>query len=381
MDNFTYYIPTRTVFGKGSIAQLPSLLPAGVKVGIIYGGGSIKKNGVYDQVVAALKGFSFVEFGGVEPNPVYETLMKAADLCRKEKVGFLLAVGGGSVLDGVKFIAGAAKYDGADPWDVLLGKATFKAAIPLGTVLTLPATGSECNPNSVVSRKSTHEKLYFGSELVIPKFAILDPETTFSLPTRQTVNGIVDAFVHVMEQYGTRFNDAPLQDRQAEAILSTLVEQAPIVLKNPQDYAARANIMWSATQALNMLIACGVVQDWATHMIGHELTAFYGLDHAQTLAIVMPRLLKKQMQGKKGKLEQMGKRVWGLSSGDVACQCIDRIEAFFNSIGMKTRLADYGVNAQEAAAKVRDRFAQRQTVLGENGDLTPQRVYEILEQC
>ena len=380
MHNFSYFVPTRIVFGKGSIANLSTLLPKGAKIGLIYGGGSIKKNGVYDQVIKALKGFDFVEFGGIEPNPLYETCMKAVELCKSEKVDFLLSVGGGSVLDGVKFIAGASKYTGKDPWDVLLGQDSFKAAIPLGCVLTLPATGSEANPNSVVSRKSTNEKLYFGTDLVIPRFSILDPATTFSLPTRQTVNGIVDAFVHVMEQYCTVHNDAPLQDRQAEAILSTLVEEAPLVIKNPNDYNARANIMWCATQALNTLIGCGVVQDWATHMIGHELTAFYGLDHGQTLAIVMPRLLKMQIEAKKGKLTQMAKRVWGLSSGDLASQSIDRMEGFFNAIGMKTKLADYGVNAKEAAAKVRDRFKERGTVLGENGALTPEKVYEIIAQ-
>ena len=295
MLNFTYYNPVQSVFGRGSIAELPKVMPACEKVLLTYGGGSIKRNGVYEQVHAALKGRRLLEFGGIEPNPRYETCMKAVELARAEGVDFLLAVGGGSTIDGTKFIAAAVPYKAKDPWDMLTNWARVPAnPLPLGCVLTLPATGSEMNGGAVVSRESTNEKLFFHSPHVFPRFSILDPETTYSLPARQTANGVVDAFVHTTEQYLTYPADAPLQDRQAEAILLTLVEEGPKALADPQNYAVRANLMWCATQALNGLIGCGVPQDWTTHMIGHELTALYGIDHAQSLAIVLPGVLQHQ---------------------------------------------------------------------------------------
>jgi len=300
MDNFTYYNPVKIVFGRRSIAQLPRLVPAGAKILLTYGGGSIKRNGVYDQVVAALKKNPPAEFAGIEPNPRYETCMKAVERVRAEGFDFLLAIGGGSVLDGTKFIAAASVYKGKDPWDMMFNPARVPAdALPIGCVMTLPATGSEMNGGAVITREATKDKLAVRSSHLFPRFSILDPETTFTLPPRQTANGVVDAFVHVMEQYLTYPADAPLQDRQAEAILLTLVEEGPKALAEPWNYVVRASLMWCATQALNGLIGCGVPQDWATHAIGHELTALYGIDHAQSLAIILPGMMQQQIDRKR----------------------------------------------------------------------------------
>ncbi len=380
MNNFTYRNPVELVFGKGTIAELRRLVPQGDKVLFAYGGGSIKKNGVYDQVRAALEGRDVLEFAGIEPNPRYETCMKAVDLCRREGVGFLLAVGGGSVLDAVKFIAAAVPFQG-EPWDILAKHAKVEAALPLGSVLTLPATGSEMNGNSVISRDETREKLAFYSPLVYPKFSILDPETTFTLPPRQTANGVVDAFAHTMEQYMTYPADAPLQDRMAEAILSTLIEIGPKLLEHPHDYQLRANMMWTATMALNGLIGLGVPQDWATHGIGHELTALYGMDHGQTLAVVMPAVWRFKFADKKAKLAQYAKRVWGVAGTEEekAKAAIEKTEEFFRLLGVKTRLAEYG--AENAVEQVPPRLAQRGVVLGERRDIGPDQVREILRLC
>ncbi len=378
MQNFTYHNPVKIVFGKGTIKELAALVPKKGKLLMTYGGGSIKANGVYDQVKKALGRRSLIEFGGIEPNPRYETLMKAVEICRREGVGFVLAVGGGSVLDGTKFIALAACFEGGDPWDILAREARPKKALPLGCVLTLPATGSEMNMFAVISRESTQEKLAFGDPLAYPRFSILDPETTCTLPERQTQNGIADAFAHVMEQYMTFPADAPLQDRQAEAVLQTLVEAGPRVLREPRDYGARASIMWAATQALNGLIACGVPQDWTTHMIGHELTALYGLDHAQTLVIMMPAVWKHQKAAKEKKLAQYGQRVWNLGEGlDRAGAAIEKTEQFFRSLGMKTRLSDYGIDANRFV-EIGERFARRGQRLGEHQAIGKQEVVEIL---
>lgn len=381
MNNFDYQNPVRIVFGKGSIAQLAELIDPGQKVLMTYGGGSIKRNGVYEQVIEAMKGHSLLEFGGIEPNPTYETCMQAVELAKAEKVDFLLSVGGGSVLDGTKFIAAAAKFSG-DPWDILAKGAAVTEAIPLGDILTLPATGSEMNCFSVVSRKSTQEKLAFGQPSVFPAFSILDPETTYSLPTKQLRNGLVDTFVHVMEQYATHDVGSALQDRQAEAIVRTLIEISPDVL-GKQDYASRADFMWAATNALNGLINCGVVQDWATHMIGHEITAFFGLAHAETLAIVLPGIWKHQFENKKGKLAQLARRVWHVVDGDETSQAsaaIDKTIAFFHSVGMPTTLGDYGID-QADIAKIVDRFAERKTTVGEHGNIGAEQVGEILRLC
>jgi len=347
---------------------------------MVYGGGSIKRNGVYEQVKAALGARTIFEFAGIEPNPQYETCMKAVEICRSEKVDFLLSVGGGSVLDGTKFIAAATGFSGPDPWAILNG-AKVETAISLGCVLTLPATGSEMNSGSVISRESIQEKLCFFSNLSYPKFSILDPETTFSLPPGQTANGIVDIFVHVLEQYATFPAKAPLQDRLAESILQTLIEEAPKVRANPRDYESRANIMWCGTQALNGNIGLGVPQDWSTHGIGHEITAFYGLDHAQTLAILWPGVARNRISNKLGKLSQFGRRVWNLEGNDaeVAEKAIQCTEKFFVEVGCPVHLSAYGIDAAEAASRVVTRFRDRgMGGIGEKGDLTPDQVEKVI---
>lgn len=382
MFNFEFVNPTKILFGKGQIASISKEIPAGAKVLVTYGGGSVKQNGALDQVLTALAGRTVLEFGGIEPNPEYATLMRAVALARKEDVDLLLAVGGGSVLDGTKFIAAAVPFQG-EPWDIPQKNAQVHSAIPLATVLTLPATGSESNPFAVISRAETGEKLAFSSPHVFPKFAVLDPETTFSLPPRQVANGVVDAFVHTMEQYLTFPVQAHLQDRFAESILQTLVEVGPRTLAEPRNYDLRATFVWTATLALNGLIGCGVPQDWATHMIGHELTALYGIDHARTLAIVLPHLLREQKEGKGDKLVQFAERVWGIREGSREEKIeagIARMEAFFQSLGVPTKMAQYEVKP-DTPTSVADRLASRGAAkLGERGDITPERVRAILSR-
>ncbi|MBN2046842.1 MAG: iron-containing alcohol dehydrogenase [Anaerolineaceae bacterium] len=383
MKTFEFYNRTRVVLGQNTISRIADLVPRGAKVLLTYGGGSIKANGVYAQVMDALKGFDVVEFGGIEPNPLYETLMKAVEVVQSEQIDFILAVGGGSVVDGSKFIAAAVKLPAdVDPWAILADQVEVTDALPLACVLTLPATGTESNPNAVISRKETTEKLSFAADAVFPVFAILDPLTTYTLPEKQVRNGIVDAFTHVMEQYMTQPCAAPLQDRFAESILQTLVEIAPDAMKiETPDYDARANLMWCATMALNTLIGKGVVTDWATHGIGHELTAFYGVAHAESLAIVMPGLFRHEKELKRAKLLQYAERVWGITGDDedaVIEAAIARQESFYHSIGMPTRLSDYGIDAEEAATRIEERFAERGTVLGEADNITPKVTGEIL---
>lgn len=383
MFNFSYQNPTRIVFGEGQIKQLSALIPAGSKVLLTYGGGSIKQNGVYSQVMQALQGFDVIEFSGIEPNPSFETLLKATELVQTQGITFLLPVGGGSVVDGTKFIAAAALFEG-DPWDILARRAPVKQALPLGCVLTLPATGTESNGNSVVTRYSTQEKLSFASPLVYPQFAVLDPTVTYSLPPKQVANGVVDAFVHVMEQYMTYPVHAAVQDRFAEGLLLTLLEQGPLALKDPHNYDVRANVMWAATMALNGLIGQGVPQDWATHMIGHEITALYGLDHAQTLAIVLPALLQQQRQQKREKLLQYGRRVFQLQHTDeerLIDETIAHTRAFFEQMGVPTRLADYGIGADAVDALVAKLQQHQMLKLGEHGDITLDVSRAILSQA
>ncbi|HNX79479.1 MAG TPA: iron-containing alcohol dehydrogenase [Prolixibacteraceae bacterium] len=383
MYNFEYKNPVKIIFGKGQIAKLRGELPQSQKILLLYGGGSIFRNGVYDQVKSALEGFPMLEFGGIEANPTYETCMKAVEVVSQEKVEFILAVGGGSVLDAAKFIAAAAMFEGSDPWDILTGKYSqpIVKAIPIGTVLTLPATGSEMNGNSVISRKSTTEKLAFSSPAVMPRFSVLDPECIFSLPDRQVANGVADAFVHVMEQYLTFPVNAPLQDRLAEGILLTLIEEGPKILAVRNDYEAAANFMWSATMALNGLIGQGVPQDWATHGIGHELTAFHGIDHGRTLAIVLPGVMKSMRAQKEAKILQYGERIWGIASGTIPeriDQAIARTVDFFESLGIPTRLPDYEVGS-ETIDRICQRFEVRKSRLGEHGDIDFRVVRAILE--
>ena len=385
MLNFELYNPTQYVFGKDQTQKLATLVPQNAKVLLAYGGGSIFKNGVYDQVKAALEGFEVIEFGGIEPNPRFETLMKAVAIIREQNLNFILAVGGGSVIDGVKFISGAVNYEG-NPIEILKNRVLFTdvtKVIPFGTVLTLPATGSEMNSGAVVTIEATQEKLTLGGSALFPKFSICDPSVIASLPKRQIQNGVVDAFTHVMEQYLTYPHDAFLQDRFAESILQTLIEIGPDVAENPTDYKLASNYMWCATMALNGLIQKGVPSDWATHMIGHELTALYEIDHARTLAIIGPNLYRVMFDSKKEKLAQYGKRVWnieGNNEDEIAQQAIDKTVAFFHIMGMKTRLSENTENYQETADFIVNRFEERGwKALGEKQNVTIDKVKAIVE--
>lgn len=378
MENFSMANPVKIIFGKGTIKEIVNEIPQGSKVLMTYGGGSIKKNGVYDQAVTALGGYEWYEFGGIEPNPHYETCMKAVAMIKEKGINFILSVGGGSVLDATKFISAAVLFEDGDPWQILSKGAKIKQAMPFGDIITLPATGSEMNSGGVITRAETQEKLAFNSPLTYPKFSVLDPTVTYSLPPRQTANGVVDAFVHVMEQYLTyNEGDSLLQDNMAESIVKTLVEEGPKALKEPEKYDVRANLMWASTWALNGWIACGVPEDWATHMIGHEITAFYGLDHAQTLAIVLPGVMTVLKEQKSKKIARLGKQVFGIQGEDAIDKTIKAVESFFESMGVKTHLSDYGVG-EEAITKVADRLASRGWKLGECQNITPDVVKEIL---
>lgn len=383
MQNFEFKNPTKILFGKGQIASLSKEIPQNAKVLMLYGGGSIKKNGIYDQVKAALGDKDILEFGGIPANPEYEVLLKALKVIKEEKVDFLLAVGGGSVIDGVKFLASAALYEGDTPWDILTKRIRTEVGMPFGTVLTLPATGSEMNSGSVITREETKEKLAMGGPGLFPQFSILDPEVVHSIPPRQIANGIVDAFNHVLEQYATYPANANLQDRFAESILQTLIEIGPEVLKDPKNYNAAANFMWSCTMALNGLIQKGVPTDWAVHAIGHELTALYGIDHARTLAIIGPSHYKHNFEPKKEKLAQYGERVWNITSGTVeekAQQAIEKTVEFYHQLDVATKLSDYTDNYDNTAQIIFDRFVERGwTGLGEHQNVTPEDVKTIVE--
>ena len=385
MLNFELYNPTNYIFGKNQIEKLSKLVPAKSKILLAYGGGSIFKNGIYEQVKTALVDFEVIEFGGIEPNPRFETLLKAVEIVKNEHIDFILAVGGGSVIDGVKFISGATNFEG-NPIDILKNRVLFTditKVIPFGVVLTLPATGSEMNSGSVVTIAATQEKLVLGGSALFSKFSICDPTVIQSLPQRQIENGIIDAFTHVMEQYLTYPHDALLQDRFAESILQTLVEIGPAVVQNPSDYKLASNFMWCATMALNGLIQKGVPSDWATHMIGHELTALYEIDHARTLAIVAPNLYRALFETKKEKLAQYGARVFNLSASsteELAEKAIQKTVDFFHLMGMQTKLSDYTSEYQKTADFIVDRFEKRGwKALGEKQNITLDKVREIVQ--
>jgi NADP-dependent alcohol dehydrogenase len=381
MLNFELYNPTKLIFGKGQIEKLETLIPAGAKILLAYGGGSIFKNGIHQQAIDNLKEFEIVEFGGIEANPHFETLMKAVAIIKQENIDFILAVGGGSVIDGVKFISAAVHFDG-NPIDILQKHILIKEnAMPFGTILTLPATGSEMNSGSVVTIAATQEKLAFGGSALFPQFSICDPTVIQSLPKRQLQNGVVDAYTHVLEQYLTYVHEGFLQDRIAESILQTLIQIGPDVVEKPTDYALASNFMWSCTMALNGLIQKGVPSDWATHMIGHELTALYGIDHARTLAIIGPNLYKVMFETKKGKLAQYGKRVFQLAGteDEIATAAIEKTIAFFHSMGMKTLLSENAENIEKTADFIVDRFEKRGwKALGEKQNITLEKVKEIV---
>lgn len=386
MENFEYINPTRIVFGENMLFRLPELLNelGAKKILLAYGGGSVKRIGLFDMVLTELKDFDCVEFGGIEPNPEYETLMKGVRLAQEQNVDFILAIGGGSVIDGVKFMTGAYYYQG-EPWDVLERKegCEFSKALPFGTVLTLPATGSEANSGAVVSRRELNAKRTMGGPMFFPKFSFCDPKVVSTLPKRQIANGIVDAFVHTLEQYLTYPSGNMLQEREAEAVLSTLIEVKDVI-NQPDNYNLAANFMLSATHALNGNLRCGVPTDWATHMIGHELTAKYGIDHARTLAIIAPRLYENQFSNKKEKLVQYGKRVWGLTGTDdeIAHKAIESTEQFFKTLGIDTHISQYTDAYQGTAEDIRSIFEKRDWIeMGERKAITPDDVEKIVKSA
>ncbi len=382
MLNFDFYNPTRIVFGRDTVGRLNDLVPADARVLVLYGGQSASKNGTLARVRAALGARQVQEFGGIEPNPSYETLMQAVELVREQRLDFLLAVGGGSVIDGTKFVAAAVGYEG-DAWGILETRgAQIRQALPFGCLLTLPATGSEMNHSGVVTRRSTHAKLPFRSAHVYPRFSILDPTQTNTLPARQLANGVADAFVHVMEQYLTYPVDARVQDRFAEGLLQTLIEIGPQVVQESADYDTRANLMWTATMALNGLIGAGVPQDWSTHMIGHELTALHGIDHARTLAIVLPANLQIRREAKRAKLLQYAERVWQIRQGDEEQRidaAIQQTRQFFEGLGLPTQLSAYQLGASDIDVLINQLEAHRLTALGERSDVSLDVSRQILE--
>lgn len=375
-----FHNPVKILFGKNQIANISAEIPSRARVLITYGSGSIKQNGVLEQVKQALGNRAVFELGGIEPNPCLETLVKTFDSIRTERIDFLLAVGGGSVLDATKFIAAASLFDG-NPWDILAKKASVPYALPLGAVMTLPATGSEMNAFFVITKAATREKLVGFSQSVYPQFSVLDPTVTFSLPPQQISNGIVDAFTHAMEQYLTYPVNAPLQDRMAEAILKTLIEEGPKTLENPTDCDARANVMWCATMALNGLIGVGVPQDWSTHEIGHELTALYGLAHAQSLAVILPNVMQFQRSAKREKLLQYAERIWNVTEGsdnqriDAA---IAKTKTFFESVGVPTCLGNYQIRAAQIPEICEHMKNRGSLALGERSDIGIESVEKVL---
>lgn len=381
MNNFDLSNPTHILFGKGRIADLSAQIPAHAKVMVLYGGGSAERTGVLAKVRDVLGDRIVVEFGGIEPNPRFATAIKAIELIKQDDITFLLAVGGGSVIDATKFIAAAAKYDG-DAWEILTSMGgVVTAAMPFGTVLTLPATGSEMNPASVITHAEKGAKLPFISSHCYPVFSILDPELTYTLPPRQIANGVADAFVHIIEQYLTFPVAASVQDGFAETLLRTLIDLGPKALETPNDYDIRANLMWTATLALNGLIGAGVPQDWASHMIGHEITALNDTDHARTLAVVLPALMHDQRGPKREKLLQYAANVWNIHEGDDDARIDAVIEAtcsFFHKMGIDTRLGDYGLGAPEIDLIVTALESHGMTALGETQAITPETARRIL---
>jgi len=385
MNNFEFKNPTKIIFGKNTIEKLENEIPKDAKVLLLYGGGSIKKNGIYEQVKTALANVNIIEFGGIPANPEYAILIEALKVIKDENITYLLAVGGGSVIDGTKFLSAAALFDGDTPWDILSKNIRTEKGMPFGTVLTLPATGSEMNSGSVITRAETKEKLAMGGPGLFPEFSILDPQVITSIPQRQLANGLTDAFTHVLEQYMTYPIGALLQDRFAESILQTIIEIAPKVLKDPTDYKASANFMWSCTMALNGLIQKGVPTDWAVHAIGHELTALFGIDHARTLAVIVPSHYKFNFETKKEKLAQYAESVWNITEGstdDKAYAAIEKTEDFFHDLGIDTKLSDYTKDYEGTAEIIAKRFTDRGwKALGEHQSISPNKVETIVKMA
>ena len=386
MLNFEFKNPTKIIFGKGEIAKISREIPKTEKILVLYGGGSIKTNGVYDQVKAALEGYNWEEFGGIPANPEYEVLLEALKMIKEKNITYMLAVGGGSVIDGVKFLSAAANYEG-EPWDILKNgiRTEEGKGLPFASVLTLPATGSEMNSGAVVSRREIGQKLGMGGPGLFPQFSILDPEVIRSIPKKQIANGITDAYTHVLEQYMTVKTSATLQDRFAESILQTLQEIAPKMMEEEFDYDSAANFMWSCTMALNGLIQKGVISDWAIHGIGHELTAQFGIDHARTLAIIAPSHYRYNFEAKKEKLAQYAERVWNVTEGtteEKALKGIEKMEAFFQSLGIKTKLSEYPENYQGTAEKIQEAIIEKNWLeIGEKGILKQKKKKKIVEMA
>jgi NADP-dependent alcohol dehydrogenase len=384
MLNFDFYNPTRILFGQQRIADIDKHISKSAKVLVLYGGGSIKATGTLQEVLTALGERTVLQFGGIEPNPSYETLMAAVEIVKQQNIDFLLAVGGGSVIDGTKFVAAASVYQG-DARDILKTRGgVIKHALPMGAVLTLSATGSEMNNGGVVTQKDTHTKSAFFSQHTFPQFAVLDPTKTYTLPARQLANGVVDAFVHITEQYLTYPVNAPVQDRFAEGLLLTLIELGQQAMHNPTDYDLRANLMWVATLALNGLIGAGVPQDWSTHMIGHELTALYNIDHARTLAIVLPAMLTVRQDAKRDKLLQYAQRVWQITDGDEQQRidlAISKTKDFFNGLGVDTQLSAYDLNESHIDTIIQQLSAHKMVALGEKREVTPEVSRQVLMLC
>lgn len=383
MNNFDFKNPTKIIFGKDTYHRLATEIPENAKVLLLYGGGSIKKNGIYESVKKNLSKFQVEEFGGIPPNPEYAVLMDALKVIKEKNIDFLLAVGGGSVIDGTKFLSAAALYEGEDPWEILTNKRPTLTAMPFGTVLTLPATGSEMNSGAVITRAEFKQKFPMGGAGLFPQFSILNPEVVYSIPERQLANGLADSFTHVLEQYMTYPIDANLQDRFAESNMQSILEVAPKLMKDQKNYKNAANFMWNCTMALNGLIQKGVPTDWAIHAMGHELTALYGIDHARTLAILTESHYRYNLETKKEKLVQYAERVWGIKNGsdaEKAEQAIEKTTEFFHSIGIKTKLSEYTSEYKGTAEEIETRFESRgMKGIGERGTLTPQDAKKIVE--
>jgi NADP-dependent alcohol dehydrogenase len=379
MNNFIFCNPTKLVFGKGQIKEIKNLIPKNKNLMLTFGGGSVKENGVYNQVKDALKEHNFIEFWGIEPNPKIDTLKKAITIAKEKNINFILSVGGGSCLDGTKLIAAGIKYDG-DAWDLVL-KGYATDGIDFASVLTLPATGSEMNRGAVISNSETKEKFPFYSRY--PLFSVLDPETTFSLPDYQIACGIADTFVHVTEQYLTYPNQSRIMDRWAEGILQTIIEIAPKIKDNKKDYDLMADFMLSATMALNDFIRMGVVEDWSTHQISHVITALHGITHAEALTLLHCGLLKTMKEQKKEKLLQYAKRIWNINTGtddEKIDEALNKTEMFFKSLGLATKLGEKNIGDDTIEEIVR-RFIVRGIKLGEGQNITSDVIRNILENC
>ena len=400
MNNFQYYNPVRIVFGEGQIKKLSELVPTDARVLITYGGGSAQRTGTLDEVKNALGANGnreVFEFGGIEANPEFTTLLKAADMVNEHNIDFLLAVGGGSVIDGSKFVAlvSSLTEDGSKDgtvsrekaWDALTSYCkNIDSAIDLGAVLTIPATGSEMNSGGVINYSERQAKLPFGNPLTFPKFSILDPTKTLTLPERQVMNGVADAFVHVMEQYLTYPINAKVQDAFSESLLKILIEEGKAVKADPENLETRKNIMWTATMALNGLIGTGVPQDWTTHMIGHELTSLHAIDHARTLTIVLPSVMRELKDSKKDKLLQYARNVWNITDTDldddtVIETAIVHTENFFRELGLPVSLEDAELDKSAIDPIIKQLEAHKMVKLGEYGknDLDVSR--RILERA